>query len=280
MSRGVLGATVLCGGWLVICLYAGTVAGQDATWLEQNHRKDPDRIEGLLDQPNARREYDVLAFEVYPSALPARLPDPDSEELVVEYCRPASQPDAGPAFIEVRQMTVHVNYLMKTSRDPRKSGLDDFTWPARDVIGPYRIDPRKLGVVIHLGEDNEYAEELSPAILTVASGRSKKPIPIGPITSYALSLRIQQRALDSLQYTIEGGGKSTTCIYAGDDRVSCGPGQRNLARRVEAGSLVRLGLPMVGVPDGETRVRVEGSYADSDDKLIASFRFMHERVCK
>jgi hypothetical protein len=250
---------------------------QDATWLAQNHRSDPDRYEGLLPEPNARQEYDVLAFQaLLGTAAPLQFTK-DRHALMVEYCRPPSQGE--PAHIEVRQQNGYVNYLMKASPEPKGSGWQRFVWPSKVVVDENHIAPRDLGVVIHLGEDSEYGEDLSPAILLVAPEKGPAEQP-GPIEKYVLALRIQRATLDWLEYTIEpSSGKPKTCYYRSDSDTEC---VREMPKRplIEEGSLVHITLDLSGIPDGAVSVHLAGQYHDSDETLKTNLHFIHDGTCE
>ncbi len=190
-------------------------------------------------------------------------------------------PGSSQAFIEVRQKTAHVNYLMKAAQSTSRPGWQTFEWPTTEVISKNRIRPNSLGVVVHMGEDNEYAENIEPAILTSATSPAKEVTDPGPIHYYDLTLRIQLHSLDKLLYTFQSkGGVAKTCYYVNDSHP-CEMKEPDDQASIESGSLVTLKLDMsANEPDGDASVHIEGSYKDSDGKLIANFRFPHESRCR
>jgi len=265
------------------CICIG-VAAQDAAWLKQNRWSDPERYEGLHDQLNARREYDVLGFRAYTSVASAELPTDKPLMLSIQYCRPKKIPLVVPgsdtAFIEVQQLSSQVNYLMKASQSRASEsdfGWKSFSWPTKDVINRHGINPNYLGVVIHWGQDNEYAEDIQPAVLT--GGPTPPPHGPGRIQRYVLTLRVWP-SLRSLSYEIRSnGGQSKICYYE-DDQSSCAQMKPKEQTSIESGSLVNLNLDMSNMPDGEASVHIDGNYNNSDGKLTANFRFMHESTCR
>src|ERR1700677_2029764 len=277
---------VLCGAVTILRCLSVAPAAQDPSWENRNLRSGPPRYEGLLDQPNARREYDVLSFLIDSGQV---LPD-QPDMLRVEVCRPRSsafaQFNSDAHFLEVRQKSLHINYLMKP-RQPLalsdNSSWYNFTWPTKDVIKPNNIKPRNLGVVVHLGEDSEYAEDISPAILTTAHSVADPVVNPGFIDNYLLVLRIQQQTLSDLSYTFRLGGaaaETRTCYYT-NEAHGCEPRKPGPHPPIESGSMVTLPLHFKpDQPDGVVYVHIEGGYKDSDEKLIVNFRFPHQRLCE
>ena len=272
---------------LAACLLvaADTSHAQDPEWLRSHSFPDPKRVEGLLEEPNALREYDVLSFLAFHgdptgnhfAAVPAN--------LRIQYCQAPANPPAAhpmPAFIEVRQLAGHVNYLMKTSQPPAAGPAPaerSFVWPTRDVIQKNNINPNQLGVVIHLGEDNEYASNLAPAVFSPADP-SQPALSAERIDHYTLTLHIQQNTLDSLAYQIRPAqGKPIPCYYQ-NDLHSCRSSAPNPPAAIEAGSLVRLGIDLSQVAPGPVAIHIEGKYRDQDGALTANFHFNHEPQCQ
>jgi hypothetical protein len=267
------------------CATVAVATAQDPGWLARNLRTHPTRYEGLLDQPNARREFNVLAFFAFTARPPDKLPRHEPAELRIQYCRPPAAAGDSPgretAFIEVRQLIGHVNYLMKAAQAPVKERPGDrwqsFAWPSKDVIHPYNIDPNELGVVIHLGQDNEYSEDLVPSYFSADVAP-----PAAPIDHYELILRIQQNSLDGLFYEFAPpGGGPIRCFYQ-NNLNPCASAKPTPQAPIEAGSLVQLSLDLSHVPAGPVAVHIEGHYenSDADEKLVANFRFVHEPLCQ
>ncbi|WP_263355854.1 hypothetical protein [Acidicapsa ligni] len=267
----------------LLCAIPRTAIAQTPAWLKLNEKSGPPRYEGLLDQPNARREYDVLAFLAFttqPAAKPfSELPT----DLHIQYCRPAESTNPkknDAAFIEVRQLTGHVNYLMKAAQAPKADANKTsnqwitFAWPSKPVIQLNNIDPNKLGVVIHIGEDNEYAENVTPAYFSNTGGAPAN------IHYYTLTLRIQQNTLDSLSYRIHPVGSPDITCYYRNDLHACDALKPATQSPIETGSLVNLPINASSFSKGPVTVHVEGHYHDSDEVLTATFHFDHEPLCQ
>ena len=255
------------------------VAGQDQSWLDKNLRSDPKRYEGLLDQPNAKREYDVMSFLAIPDQ--SLILKKDSQlSLHVSYFVPqeAAKGDGKtPVYIQVKQLKGRVNYLMK-SYDPGHSPgqWNEFSWPEKAVISESPVDAQNLGVVVRLGSDNEYAEDLAPALFYTDSR-----LPNLRIGRYKLVLKIQEKSLSSLSYRWSyepGSGPSRTvktpspCFYSlADHCASHAPKEI-----IDQNSTVTLDLNLAQVPAGYIRVAIEGEYHNEDGKLLATYRFYHQ----
>ncbi len=276
-----------CCVWAVVLAVMVTVANlrpaaaQDQTWLQKNHRERPDRYEGLLDQSNAKREYDVLGFFAR-MAYSEKLPENPHSDLCVSYFPPPSAPDSDAnIYIEARELSGHTHYLMRAGpekpTDPcgtSSSRWSSFRWPADAVIASAHINPNYLGVVVRVGSDNEYNEELAPALFYAGAAP-----PDIKIAYYELVLRIQRRALNSLSYywSYEDphdkpgvfSKAQKKCFYSIANPCS----QQDPHQTIEEGSLVKLRLNVSGVPEGHLRVHIDGSYLNSDEKLVANYRF-------
>jgi hypothetical protein len=186
--------------WILV---AAVLHSQDTSWLEANRRTKPNRSEGLMDTPNAKREYTVAAF----FALPREPLDAQPRGyLHVKYYLPGDEA----VFIQARQMLWRSNYLMisKPESVPKnRQQWNDFSWPAEDVITARRVDASNLGVVVRLNSDNEYAEELAPAVLY------NRAEPRQLSGKYELRLKIQQYPLVQLEYKIAIQGLPPTSCY-------------------------------------------------------------------
>src|SRR5215831_18936947 len=86
-----------------------TLQGQDERWLRDNDRGN--RYEGVLDQPNAKREYEVLALFAF-RGFPDRVTLAPNSELHVAYFVPANM-RAEPVYIRARQLSSRTNYLLQ-----------------------------------------------------------------------------------------------------------------------------------------------------------------------
>ncbi|HVW77564.1 MAG TPA: hypothetical protein VHB45_08115 [Alloacidobacterium sp.] len=267
---------------LVFCLVFSGVAAtaQDTAWFEQHRKSNPDRFEGLLDRPNARSEYEVLSLLGSSSATPPRLSLDKGDFLHIRYCGPGPDADVGPVFIEVRQLTGHVNYLMKAS--PRwTAGWNDFLWPAKDVIWADNIDPNNLGVVIRFGQDKEFGSDIVPAVFFISPSKNAEMLSANRIQSYALTLRIQH-SIQYLYYEMLASSKPVKSCYYLNEFHPCQrkkPDDDAVNAGIEEGNVITLHLDMSDVPKGPVTVRVRGRYLNSDEELSAVFHFKHENTC-
>lgn len=272
----------ICANILVFLLLPSIAAGQDQSWFQKHLWKDPARYEGLFDQPNARRAYDILSFRAVSS--PGDLDSvkaPDST-LHVGYFVPEGLPpnssDEGPVSIRVRQIHGRVHYLMKSydpAHDPKKWNV--FSWPEKDVLLTSPVDIKNLGVVVRLGGDNEYNENLAPALFF--SNAPKQPL---TIRRYELVLKIQEGALTSLSYrwSVEGNHEapdptakiSGLCFYSPAAACSAHP----VKGTIEDSSVITLSLDLADVPPGQVHLSIEGQYQNEDGKLLANYHFFHQ----
>jgi hypothetical protein len=275
---------------LLFSIFTGTTCAQTAAWLSSHQFKNPTRIEGLLDEPNARLEYEVRGFEALSDVNNAEVRNQANPELRIEYCRSSViDPDDSKnktAYIEVRprRSDLEENYLMKAYQKPSEEtgslGWNAFSWPTKDVIRKSDINTNDLSVVIHMGEDNRFAEKIQPAVFTAVSSEQAPQTPPARIDRYMLYLLIQRDALKSLSYTYRSGsGAAKTCYYGGE-RQPCAIQKPSSAPLVEVGTIVRLQMDMSGMPEGNASVQVRGTYALGADSLNATFRFVHTRTCR
>ena len=262
--------TLRCG--LRLALLLATVASataQEAAWFQHNLKNDPQRYEGLTDEPNALRELDVLDFLILSPNPPEKafpfLPD----KLDIHYCQLTTY-QANSATIEVRPLTGHVNYLMKaTPGPPISSHWVSFGWPTDAIIKTNHIDPNRLGVVIRALTGND------SSLLIPAYFSSTGAPPTFKVEQYSLVLAIRQKSLDSLSYTIHSGKGSTAVCHYKNDLQPCLPPP--VKSPVEAGTIVR--LPMANIQPGPVTIHVSGIYHDSDERLDVDFHFFHQPQC-
>jgi len=257
----------LCSWLAIFVVFAVPVQAQDAQWLQEHALKN--RYEGLIDTPNAKRAYSVVGFFAFREKLVAH----PQGELHVKYFLPEEEP----VFIQSRQMLRRTNYLMLSKKDsvpknPRQ--WNDFHWPAKDVIGNKKIDASSLGVVVRLNSDNEYAEEMAPAVFyNVAEPRDLSG-------KYQLVLKVQQDPLTHLKYEVETRGFARTCHYTRkSDKAagSCAAAPAGEDGLIDARSIITLDLDLGPVRDaGEVNVQIDGEYKDSDAQLHATYRFYHQ----
>ena len=240
--------------------------GQDAQWFQQNDRRD--RYEGLIDQPNAKREYTVLAFFAFHENLPQVL----KGNLHIKYFVPE---DKEPVFIQARQTARRTNYLMVAKRTsslelPRQ--WNHFQWPAGEVLGRPNLDHSDLGVVVRLKSDNEYAEDLAPAVFY----NQAEPRALSGL--YELKLKLQRYSIDRLKYTIAAADSlPVTCYYNASVKDSCSRQPPGSDGFIEVGSVVSLPVDLKSVTRaGYVNIQIDGEYKDRDDTLHAAFRFYHQ----
>jgi hypothetical protein len=245
---------------VILGFFAGAMAAQDARWLHDNDKKN--RYEGLLDQPNAKRAYDILGFFGFDrNREPIPLEGRDVN-LHVSYCLP--EPDA--VFIEARQMRGRTQYLMKSKDAEHIKGWNDFRpWPVSEVLSRHAIHPDDLGVIVRLKLDNEYTEELAPAVFYANQ-------PPARINQYSLSMTVRQK-LANLSYDFVAGGRKRECNYT--PATPCSPGRVAGDTSLEAGGTVTMPLDFTGIPAGPATIHVRGMYANSDETLFAQYHFYH-----
>ncbi len=252
-----------CAIVLVFC--ASSIKAQDARWLHDNDRAN--RYEGLLDQPNAKRAYDILGFSGFGQNLEKIPPDKSAVNLHVGYC--LSEPV--PVFIEARQVRGRTQYLMKSKDAPHLKGWNIFQpWPVNTVLFAYGIDPNALGIVARLNSDNEYAEYLAPAIFYADQ-------PPAHISQYSLSITVRQKRANLTYDYAAGTHTPRKCFFSPSQ--PCLPAARG-DMSVEAGGVIPLILEFEDFPAGSATVHITGSYANSDEKLFAQFHFSHFPECK
>jgi hypothetical protein len=268
----------------------GKACAQSAAWLNAHHWNNPPRSEGLLEEQNARLEYEVRGFEGFSDPNPIETPRDPGPALRIGYCRSTTidRDDSknGTAFIEVRpkKSDLDGNYMMKAQQDPSGGsahpGWNTFSWPTKDVIQKNDIDSNDLSVVIHIGEDNEFAEKIEPAVFTTISSEQAPQVAPSHIDGYVLYLLIQRDALKSLSYTYRSGtGARKFCYYLGEHQP-CASQEPSEPPMIEVGTVVKLRLDMSGMPDGDASVQVRGTYALAGDTLNATFHFVHVHTCR
>jgi hypothetical protein len=242
---------------------ASLLFAQDPQWLQQHDLGN--RYEGLMDQPNARREYSVVAFFAFREKMPAH----PTGVLHVKYY----VPQEAPVFIQARQMTWRTNYLMQSKKDSvQKTAAQwgEFQWPIDKVIGRFNVDATSLGITVRLNSDSESGEQLAPAVFY------NQAEPHEPIGKYQLFLRIQLHSLAHLAYEIERRGFAPqTCHYTAQRTCAAAPGGEDGS--VEVGSVVPLEIDLSQARDpGEVTIHIKGEYKNSDDKIQATYRFYHQ----
>lgn len=268
----------------LLSAFLHSAAAQDVKWLQTNRRDNPARVEGLLDQPNGRREYNVLSLLALPSHAAAPLFPQTPESLYVHFCRETGESSAAenddPAYITVRQLSGHANYLMKaTSMDlgtPQSQHWSVFSWPTGDVIRKNGIDVNKLGVIVHLGENNDYAPAMAPVYFSAS-----KAGPPEPISRYVMALRVQHSAISHLSYTLTDKNEKTIqqCSYQ-NELHPCASNGSSPQTPIEDGSLIHLDLDMTHAAPGPVTLQVDGVYLNETRKLSATFHFVHEPSCR
>jgi hypothetical protein len=248
---------------------------QDQGWFQEHLLSGPPRYEGLIDEPNAMREYVVLSFLASHSQKRAELLPDKNAELHVRFfltsdlvCDSSSKK---PVYLTVKPTIGRTNYVMKAgggqARLTADDGWNDFHWPRNAVINKNGVNIANLGVVVRLSSDNEYSEHLVAAVF------DNGVKPASPLSHYELKLRVQQRSLEWLSYQIVGGGAKSKCYWTAADHCVLSKPTDSV---IEAGSIVPLALDLTGVPEELVKVRIEGGYKDSDDQLLTSYDFCHQ----
>ena len=240
----------------VMAVLCGPVVAQDQRWLRLNDRGN--RYEGTVDRPNAARDYELLGFFAYRQNFLLR----DNVSLLLRFYLPSNEA----AFIEAREIRVERQYLMRpkperVSKHP--GGWSEFTgWPVSDVLKPNAIPADNLGVIVRLNNNNEYTEDLAPAIL-LSSDQSTP----STIESYVIYLTVNKK-LKNLDYQITGrSAYSQAYQYKGDQKD----------RSVEGGTVIPLRFAAKKLPEGPVVVRVHAPYVNNlVDRLFVEYHFYHK----
>ncbi len=230
----------------------------------KNHElHNPDRYEGLLDEPNAKFEVDVLGFFGFRGGLDAGTAD----KLHILYFSGTAEP----GFIQVREISSETNYVMQSKDDPGGGARwREFAWPVKPVIQKNEIDPRDLGVIVRLGSDQDYGPELAPALFF---GGQAPRFPVNPVT-YDLILRVQY-SLTDLRYDIRTGNQlRMSCHYSPSQ--PCGPPPIGKELRIEAESPIHVHFTLKDPNPVDVSIHLEGTRVNSSNKLIANYRFHHQ----
>jgi hypothetical protein len=166
---------------------------------------------------------------------------------------------------------------MKSYDPSHKPGKwNEFSWPEKTVISESPLDAKNLGVVVRLGSDNEYAEDIAPAIFY----SDKAPSTLH-IDRYHLILKIQEKSLSLLSYRWsyepDSGSSQTVkapppCFYSAAEACAAHAPKEI----VDQNSTVTLDLDLAKAPPGYIRVSIEGEYHNEDGKLLATYRFYHQ----
>ena len=211
---------------------------------------------------NGRLEYEVRGFEAVSEPNDPEKRDAHKVKLQVGYCRSSTiDPEklkSKTAFIVVRpnNSDLEQNYIMKTSQDPSqgaKAGWNTFAWPTTDVIDRSDVNASELGVVVHMGVDDEFAENIQPATFTAIPLNQSVQPPPPQIGKYLLSLLIQRDGLNSLSYTFRSGdGAPKTCYYVSEGQ-ECVNDKPSSPARIESGTIVKLQMDMAKMPEGKLR---------------------------
>jgi hypothetical protein len=245
----------------LLAIIAVAHSGQDSSWLKHHQFNNPIRYEGLLDEPNAKLEYDVLGFFGFREKFVNY-----GEQLHAEYFAVTTQP----VFIQAREISSETNYLMEAKSEPKQAGgWQDFAWPVDSVIRKSEIKPEYLGVVARVGSENGPEQELAPVLFF------SKEAPEFPVTRYELILRIERNSLTELKYEVTVGKQpAKACYYAVSHDCSRTPA--GVQGAIEAGTPVSI---LFAIDDRsypvEASIHLEGRYLNSSDKLSATYRFQH-----
>src|SRR6185312_598030 len=119
--------------------------------------KDGHYYEGLLDQPNAKQEYEVVGFFAYDHAERPRLENEPKKNSALQawFYVPRDDREIGnrPVVVRAKQIASRTNYLLQSMPEGirlEKTGWSYFSWQTDPFIRKYHINPNNLGVVARL----------------------------------------------------------------------------------------------------------------------------------
>jgi hypothetical protein len=216
------------------------------------------RDEGTADRPHAARDYELLGFYAYRQDYALS----NGVNLRLRFFLPRNEP----AFVQARELTVIKQYQMRPK--PEKiatlpGGWREFAgWPVSDVLKPNRIDDSNLGVIVRLNSNEEYQENLAPAILL-----SSAQLPAA-IEEYVLYLKVDSK-LRNLDYQVDGAaGYSHAYKYKENAKD----------RSVEGKSIIDLHFAAKPMPPGAAVLHIQGDYANQPTAkpLSITYRFYHQ----
>jgi hypothetical protein len=197
--------------------------------------------------PNGLRDYELLGFYSYLQDFPLR----DDVSLRLRFFPPQENEAA---FVEARGLTARKQYAMRPKDGTVKklpNGWREFTgWPVRDVLKPAAIGSGNLGVIVRLKTNQEYEENLAPAILL--DERQQIPAAVG---DYVLYLKFGQ-SLKSLEYEVDGVSRySQSYTYANPDN----PKDASVA----SGIKTAIQFSARQIPAGPVTIHIAREYANS-----------------
>ena len=270
---------------LMLSALCRPVAGQDPGWFLhngwslhdrvncENKKVHCDRYEGLLSEPNAMREYEMLGFFALASGQTTRrLSTTLSTFLHVAYY----VPEVEPAFLQAKQAGAGKNYLMvpKEQEEPVGVGWKYFQWPTDAVIDINEIEVNELGAFVRLKSDNEFAEDLAPVLLY--TGSAEQHPPDTTIANYEMIFRINERSVTDLQYDIVSKTRTQHCYYNALQPCGSKTVKKNV---IVEKTPIQLAFSLTKNDVGPVSIHIEGQYKNLDDKLVATYRFFHNPDC-
>ena len=258
--------------FVVLCAWPAHSAGmQDAGWLRAHASTHGNYYEGLLDQPNAKQEYEVLGFFAYGASdnsrdeRPRLSPDPGSgSELQAWFYVPRRGSESDPEIrqwkpvVRAKQIASRTNYLLQSMPEGIQvegTGWSHFSWRTDPFIGKYHINPNNLGVVARL--DDPADMHLFPVVFSLTCKSER-------ISHYELMLKIQRYSLADLSYEVaaQGSGSSSR------QRAQEGP--------IEVGTVLELPFAVNSPDAGWRTLHISGRYKNSSDGIDVTYRFFHQ----
>lgn len=235
-----------------------TAVTQDAQWRARNDHGS--RYEGVVDRPNARREYEVLGLFAYRD-LPEE-PYPSSDRLKLMYYVPQQD---GVAAITVRELQRETQYLMEAKPDkvPSDAGKWDLydDWPVRDVIVPQHVLLPNLGVLVRLKDD----------------------VPGGVFSPVMMYTGVAPTHVDhyTLQFVSHRKLKSVTCTVMTEKGAVTPCSLRRKDEELEESTPMEFVVPAAGLSPGRATIRIQGQYANTtNEQLAAEVHFVHAALAR
>ena len=240
---------------VLLCLFPSTSPAQDSGWEKTNDRGN--RYEGIVEVPNGKRDYELLAFFAYKNV---NAPSPDGQ-LHLMFCVPA-----GTAVQSISAKEIHSDTQYMAAFKPGKlirlgrqwEGVTE--WPVMTVLSPNHVKLENIGVLVHL-ENNGIPGEIAPAVLYT----SAKPKSIDKYSLYFVS----HRPLRALSCTVSQGAFKESCNIDGS-RLG----------QVEVSEPTKITFDAAGLREEEATVQLEGSIANtaSNGSFSAIIHFFHQNL--
>jgi hypothetical protein len=231
-------------------LCCGLVSSQSDAWKKSHAFED--RYEGLMDHPEAMRDYEILGFFGYDKPFPI----PNSGLLHIAYFLPRGD---AISFFYAKEIVVDTQYFMEPKLErlaAREDAWNSFAWPVKEVIVPNKVDASKLGVIIGL-RDPRFDDLLAPAVY-YADGDAAK------VTGYDL-IFLSNHDLDDVRCIASSNRQAKT--------YRCGPAFAALNQFTP----VRFRIEVPPSLDEIITIQIQGRYAESGGRFQAEFHFIHHR---